>query len=300
MTELELQHLRREKWRLEGEPLRTSEDAREFVDSVGLCLMFPVRPMPLLPTFVAATIGSDQKLPTRKTAFSDERVRDSQGLLMRLIRDKSAFEGQLQGETLVLSPQVFPYYYTLASDRMPKQPLRSRERGKGSPLSEHVFCMLDESGPLTRAQLQQQLGGALSEAGLDRALQELWAALKITRIDHDAGRGDTWATYYHWAPDLVNEGVRMSDAQALSGLISKYLDGVIAATEEEIENVLSPIASRARVAEVVRAMLGAREFTYTPSETRTLITVQSPVSPAAARAEREATTRNFAPRRRNG
>jgi len=262
--------------------------------------VYPVRPMPQLPTFVAATIGSDQKLPTRKTAFSDPRTRHAEDLLTRLIRDKSAFEGQLQGETLVLSPQVFPYYYTLASDRMPRQPLRSRERGKASLLSQHVFCKLDESGPLTRAQLQEQLGGALSEAGLDRALQELWAALKITRIDHHPGRGDTWATYYHWAPDLVNEGVRISDAQALSALISKYLDGVIAATQEEIEGVLSPIASRARVAEVVRALLAAREFTYTPSETRTLITVASAVAPPAGRVQRDAATRAFAPRRRNG
>lgn len=300
MTELELQHLRREKWRLEGDPLRSLEDAREFVDSVGLCLMYPRRPMPLLPVFVAATIGSDQKLPTRKTAFSDPRAQHAEDLLMRLIRDKAAFEAQLQGETLVVSPEIFAYYYALASDRKPKQPLRSRERGKASPLSEHVFRKLDESGPLNRGQLQEQLGGALSESGLDRALQELWAALKITRTDHHPNTGDTWATYYHWAPDLVNEGVRISDVQALSALISKYLDGVVAATQEEIEGLFSAVTSRARVAEVVRALLAAREFAYTPSETRTLILVANAVAPGAPKPQRDAAARTFVPRRRNG
>ncbi|HVH88568.1 MAG TPA: hypothetical protein VM912_17755, partial [Terriglobales bacterium] len=106
MTELELQHLRREKWHLEGEPLRTLEDAGQFIESVGLCLMYPVRPMPLLPTFVAAAIGGDQKLPMRKTAFSDDRAKQADDLLTRLVRNKFVFEAQLHNETLVLSPEV--------------------------------------------------------------------------------------------------------------------------------------------------------------------------------------------------
>ena len=76
--------------------------------------------------------------------------------------------------------------------------------------------------------------------------------------------------------------------------------GVVAATQEEIEGVFSAVASRARVAEVVRALLAAREFTYTPSETRTLITVANAVARPAPRVPRDATTRAFAPRRRNG
>lgn len=273
MTELELEHLRREKWRLEGEAISTLEEAREFVDSVGLCLMYLVRPMPLLPTFVGATVGGDRNLPTRKNAFADPRARAAEDLLVRLVRNKFVFESQLQGTALILSAAVFPYYYALASDRKPKQSLRTGTHGKASLLSEHVFGKLEERGPLTERQLQEQLGGDLSEAGLDRALQELWSALKITRTDHDPKTGDTWDVYHRWAPEAVNEGVRISDAEALSALISKYLDCVVAATQEEVGSFFSAVTSRARVGEVVRALLDAREFVYTPSETRTLITV---------------------------
>jgi hypothetical protein len=297
MTELELRHLRREKWRLEGDPIRTIEEAREFVDSVGMCLMYPVRPMPLLPTFIGAVAGIDQKLPTRKTALNDPRGIQTEELLARLAREKSVYEAQLHGETLVLSAQLFPYFYALASDRKPKQPIVSRTR----PLSQHLFRKLEERGPLSRAQLQEQLGGALSEAALDRTLQELWSALKVTPVDHKREAGDRWDVYYRWAPDAVNEGVRLSDAEALSALISKYLDCVVAATQDEIETLFSPITSRTRVAEVVRSLLSAREFTYTPSETRTLITVAHSVarteSPGAQLDRRGAT---IAPRRRNG
>jgi 23S rRNA pseudouridine2605 synthase len=297
MTELELRHLRREKWRLEGEPIRTIEEAREFVDSVGMCLMYPTRPMPLLPTFIGAIAGSDQKLPTRNTALNDPCGMQTEELLARLAREKSVHEAQLHGETLVLSAQLFPYFYALASDRKPKQPIVSRTR----PLSQHLFRKLEERGPLSRAQLQEQLGGALSEVALDRTLQELWTALKVTRVDHRSDGEDRWDVYYRWAPEAVNEGVRLSDAEALSALISKYLDCVVAATQDEIETTFSAITSRTRVAEVVRSLLSAREFTYTPSETRTLITVAHSIArPESPRAQVDGRGAPLAPRRRNG
>ena len=59
MTDQELQQLRREKWRLNSEGLQTFEQAAEFVESVGFCLMYPLKPMPLVPTFMGAFVGSD-------------------------------------------------------------------------------------------------------------------------------------------------------------------------------------------------------------------------------------------------
>ncbi len=71
MHEQQLQELRREKWRLNGRPVRTLEDAREFIDSVGFCLLYPQRPAVLAPTFVGAYKGSDEKLPITQMAFAD-------------------------------------------------------------------------------------------------------------------------------------------------------------------------------------------------------------------------------------
>ena len=49
MTDLELQQLRREKWRLDGKAIRTIEQARAFLEEVGFCLMYPKRPALLAP-----------------------------------------------------------------------------------------------------------------------------------------------------------------------------------------------------------------------------------------------------------
>lgn len=295
MNELELQHLRREKWRLEGEPLRTLEEAREFVDSVGMCLMYPVRPMPLAPTFIGAALGSDLRLPSRPAEAADDlRTQPGEALALRLLRSKFVFVAPLFHDTLLISQSLLPYFYALIGDRRPRQPLVSRQRGKASPLAEHTFRKLEERGPLNRAQLQEQLGGELSPSALERVLHELWAALKIVPTDHSVEAGNSWQVLYRWAPDLIAEGVRVSDAEALSALISKYLDGVVAAAPEEIEAFFSAFTARSRVREVVNALLAAREFAYSPGEGKTLITVAHSSSRVEAQAQK------MPRRRRNG
>jgi hypothetical protein len=42
MTDTELIQLRRDKWRLNGNSVRTLEDAHSFIESVGFCLMLPL------------------------------------------------------------------------------------------------------------------------------------------------------------------------------------------------------------------------------------------------------------------
>ena len=42
MTDLESK-LRREKWHLDGRAVRTLDDARAFLESVGFCMMYPMR-----------------------------------------------------------------------------------------------------------------------------------------------------------------------------------------------------------------------------------------------------------------
>jgi hypothetical protein len=59
MTDQELDQLRRDKWHLTGAPVRTLDDARRFIESVGFCLMYPMRKPLLAPTFIGAWTGSD-------------------------------------------------------------------------------------------------------------------------------------------------------------------------------------------------------------------------------------------------
>lgn len=284
MTELEIQEQRRNKWRI-GRPARTLEDAAEFLDSVGFALMYPARPGLVAPTFLGAYTGSDHGLPTAQQAFRDPRAAEAHELMVRLLRQRLAYEANIEGEgTLLLSPQIFPYVYALIGDRNPKKELRSDASWlKLPPLTQEAFTVLQREGPISKRRLGEVLGGAPSEAALDRSLTELWSRLLITRVDHRPQEGVLWDVLYRWAPAAVKEGVQLSVGEGLSALISKYLEAVVAAEQGEIEAFFQPLVARSRVKEAVHALLAARQFSFVQAGRRTLIQNTPPVEPRQQR-----------------
>lgn len=281
MTDPELHELRRHKWRLDGRPLRTVEEGRAFLESVGCCLMYPVSPLEgggrsgaeiVAPSFIGAWVGGDENLPTRQRAFADPRTHAATELAIRLLRERSAYEASVfGGDNLLVAASVFPYFYALAGDRNPRQdPASDRSL---SPLAQDVLGVIQRSGPLTKRRLAELLGGDLSEAAMDRALADLAARLRITRVDYNPRDGSSWDVLYRWSPQAVNEGMHLSVAVALSALLSKYLDCVIAADEKEIGDFFSPLIARSKVKEALNALLAARELEFVHVGKRTLVQV---------------------------
>ena len=284
MTDQELQEARRHKWHLDGRPVRTIEDARTFLESVGFCLVYPPAAQDpglrggaeiVLPTFLGAWIGSAEKLPTRQQAFADPRAHEATELLVRLLREHSAYEASIFGEdNFVIATSVFPYFYALAGERNPRQDAKA-DRSL-SPLAQDVLAAIQREGPVAKRQLAEMLGGDLSEAAIDRALAELGLRLRITRVDYNPREGSFWDVLYRWAPQAVNEGMHLSVPVALSALITKYLDCAIAADEKEIGDVFSPVVARSKVKEALNALLTARELGFVHVGSRTLVQVAPP------------------------
>lgn len=279
MTDRELQEARRHKWHTDGRPIRTLEEARDFMHTVGFSLMYAHKPPVLAPTFFGAYLGSDQDVPEWQHSFRHPRSADATELMVRLLRDRGAFEANLYGESnFLLSREVFPYFYALVGDRNPKQDPHKAKDEKLSPLAQDAYAVIQREGPLSKPRLADILGGTPSLAALDRALGELWSSLKITRVDYQPREGASWDVMYRWAPEAVQQGIQLSVAEALSALISKYVDCVIAAEPAEIEDFFSAMVSRSRVREAVNALLAARELSFIPVGRRTLIQMTPPVS----------------------
>jgi len=278
MTDAELFQARTQKWRLDGQPVRTLDDARAFFESVGFCVMYPMRPAILVPTFIGAWVGADEKLPMRQHAYNDPRAQEATELMVRALRDKAAYEAPLidENNAFLLAPSVFPYFYSLVGERNPKLPPASGPRSPYSPLACDAFEIIRQKGPISKAKLGEMLGGAVSNAGLDRALSELWAKLRITRVDYTAAEGSVWDELSRWAPDVVREGVGISVPEALSALVSKYLDCVIAVDEGEVENFLANFVPRTRVKEAIHALLSARELSFVHVGSKSLVQVTPP------------------------
>jgi hypothetical protein len=278
MTDQELDELRQQKWRLNAQPVRTLEDARSFVESVGFCMMYPLKQPVLAPTFVGAWIGSNQRLPTLQHAFSDPRTQGSTDLMVRLLRERDAFEANLfdENNNFLVAASIFPYFYALVGERNPKQAPKSGTRSEYSQLACDAFEVIRREGPVSKQRMQQVLGGEISLAALDHALGELWSKLRITRVDYSTVEGSSWDVLYRWSPDAVREGMNLSVGEALTALISKYLDCVVAADQQEVEAFFGNFVPRSRVKEAINALLAARELDFIRVGNRTLIQITPP------------------------
>ena len=282
MTEQELQQQRRKMWLANGVGLQTLEQATEWMQSMGMCLVYPVRPAVVAPTFMAAFTGGGDRLPEESHAFEDPRAQQARELMVRMLRQRVAYEARMFGEAnLLISAQSFPFFFALVGDRNPKQDLKKE---KSSQLVQDAYAVLQREGPISKRHLAERLGGAPSEAALDRALGELWGKLRIMRVDYRPGEGAYWDVLYRWAPEAVKQGTNLSMPQGLSALISKYLDAVIAAEQAEIENFFSAMAPRSKVREAINALLAAREFSFVTVGGKTMIEITPEVVPHVPRA----------------
>jgi len=280
MQEQQLQELRHEKWHLNGRPIRTLDEGRQFMESVGFCLLYPQRPPVLAPTFIGAFVGGGEKLPNSQMAFADPRAREAKHLMVRLLRDKAAYEANVFPENnFLVSASVFPYFYGLVGDRNPKQAPKATTRSGYSPLAVDTFQLINKHGPVSKNRLREMLAKGVSEVALEHSLDELWAKLRITRVDYNLEEGVFWDVLFRWAPEAVKEGMHVSVAESLTALVSKYLDGVLAAQQEEVENFFSPVIGRARVREAINALQAAREIGFVHVGGRVLMQV-SPIQTA--------------------
>jgi hypothetical protein len=147
-------------------------------------------------------------------------------------------------------------------ERNPKQPPKAGTRSPYSQLASDLFALIQGDGALSKKKLLERLGGGLSVAALDKALAELWSKLRITRVDYSEHEGSVWDLLYRWAPDAIKEGVQLSVPEALSALVSKYLDCMIAVEPAELETFFGKFIARSKVKESVNALLAARELSF--------------------------------------
>lgn len=275
MTDSELQLLRAQKWHLDGTTVRTAEDGAKFLESVGFCLLYPMRPPVPVPTFVGAWVGADDNLPTYQHAYADPRAADASELMVRLLRQRVAYDANLfdENNAFLVAASVFPFFYALVGERNPKQPPKGGPRSEYTQLALDAFDVIHRDGPISKPKLAQTLEGGVSPAALDHALQQLWSRLRITRVDYKAGEGSYWDVLYRWAPEAVQEGMGLSIGEALSALVCKYLDCRVAVEQEEVELFFAHFVSRSRVREAIHALIAARELSFLHVGSRSMLQV---------------------------
>jgi hypothetical protein len=159
----------------------------------------------------------------------------------------------------VASAEVLPYLYCLRGDRdLKKAPA-------GSPLVQAVWAELQD-GAKTVTELVTGVGQEITEAAVLRALRELWVKLRVVPLlePHASSEGAVWDLLQRVYPAGVKQGATMSQPLAVSAMVSVYLSGAVAATADEVEDALGPLASRSRVREVLNALQATRQLAMLP------------------------------------
>ena len=240
--------------------------------------MYPIRPALLAPTFIGAWTGSDRNLPSQQHAFADPRAPEAIEIMVRLLRNHDAFEANQfeENNAFLVAASIFPYFYALVGERNPRQVPKPKPRSEYSQLACDAFELISRAGPISKQKMREDLGGSISFVALDHALGELWSKLRITRVDYKPEEGASWDVLYRWAPDAVREGMGLSVGEALSALVSKYLDCVIAADQEEVESFFGHFVPRSRVRQAIHALQAARELDFIRVGNRWLIQITQP------------------------
>ena len=96
-------------------------------------------------------------------AFKDPRAREAKELMVRLLRDKVAYETLVfPDNNFLVSAAVFPYFYGLVGDRNPRQAPKAGARSGYSPLAIDAFLIVQKRGPISKQRLRESLWAATS------------------------------------------------------------------------------------------------------------------------------------------
>jgi hypothetical protein len=262
------------QWHQNGEALLTFENLRSWINVAGLVLFTPRSsqlPAPA-PSLVEGVLGA----PAPEPALAD--TEQARTLLARLISEGIAVPLNLlgtPGETpdFVVSAPVFSYIFTLRGDKAWKQPPATSGAIKVSPLAAATHEVLTKHAALSAYDLATQLGKEVTESAVLRALNELWAHLRVIPVGQPDGAATLWELTSARFTKHIKAGANAGQPSALSALISLYLGSAMLATEEEIETFLSPLAARSRIRDVIHALMGARELETLVVEGKTLLHV---------------------------
>jgi 23S rRNA pseudouridine2605 synthase len=273
-TIAQLSQARLGRWHQMGEALLTVENLRSWINAAGLVLFAPraaiVAPAP---TLVEAVLGSPSNEPPR------DALNEAQDLLARLVADGIAVPLNLMGTghgtpgdtpDFVASAAVFAYVFTLRGDKAWKQPPSTTGPLKVSNLALAAYEAL-AGGPLSAYDLATQLGKEVTETACLRALNEMWAHLRVIPLTQPEGRPTVWELASARFTKQIKAGANAGQPTALSALISLYLGQAMLASEDEMESFLSPLAPRSRIREVAHALLSARELETLVIEGKTLL-----------------------------
>ncbi len=210
------------------------------------------------------------------SGFTPEERETVHRALARLVEDGSAVPLNLLGSTtgepdFLVPASAFSFVYTLRGDKNWKAEPATTGAMRVSPLAVKVYGLLKEKGAQAPHELTSDLGQGITDSATLRALAELWAIQRVIPLPDADGAPAKWELMTGRFVRHLKAGANAGQPTALSALLSLYLSQTVAATSDEMEIFLSPLAARSRVREVVNGLSATRQLEPLVVEGKTLL-----------------------------
>ena len=217
---------------------KTEEDIRDFVNEVGVCMLFPATGFEL-PNVYQAVAGfakpqSDSHSdPTNSLTW---RTKDA------MLDKRWWYYGKLiRNKATLVSLSLFPAFYALSENFGEDDDyLQLFADGKLSVDARGVYEALLTKGPMHAIQLKRESNfyGEEKKAKFDRAMSELQTKLMVMSVG--VAEAGAWRyayiydTVHRWLPEQVAAARSLSRSQARTKIARQHLQNVIVCPPKEL------------------------------------------------------------------
>ena len=235
--------------------VRTEDEALDFLNDVGICLLFSARGMEL-PSLWGAICGEDRSVPDHHDDHELGLAWSWKDTLP--VAGKVLYGKFLRHTPVFISLNLAPHFYALSPNygNLAEDYLQDYRDGRLSVEAKQVYEVLLEQGALPTSRLRRDAGlaGKASATSFDRALAELQMDLRIAKVAiSDANR---WGYCYVYDllprhfPGVVAAAQAITGSQARETILLHYLRTVVAATPREVSRLFDwPLEDVARLSD---------------------------------------------------
>ncbi len=223
--------------------ITTQEQAREFVNDVGFCFLFPIKDVDM-PSLWDAIAG--RNVPTY-SSHSGYEIERTWGWKDESLDKKWWYYGKLvRGKATLVGLDFIPNFYALSENLGDYEHdyVEEYREGRLSAESKAIYEALLHHGALDAVRLRREarLSSEASKGRYERALAELQAGLKVLPIGIAPVGAWRYAFIYEllprWFPDVPEKARPIGRGQARRAILAQYLRNVIAATPQQAARVL--------------------------------------------------------------
>jgi len=227
--------------RTQDRRIQTIEQARDYVDAVGFCFLWPIQGIEM-PSLFQAIAGRVRSVPNK---HNDPDLSKCWGWKDHALGRRWWYYGKLlRRKATLVSLDLLPAFYACSENYGSLDDYVEEYRaGTMTAEARRVYEALLEQGPLDTVRLRRESHMAAEgyKSRFDRALVELQVGFKVLPIGVAEAGAWRYAFVYELVqrhyPELPLQARKIQRSQARRLLVRRYMENVMVAERRMIERV---------------------------------------------------------------